>query len=73
MITVTQYWVVAPGETVRLSYRFVALEPQQVSLGRRSEREESIRRQAQACFDRLDPMIRSYPEQWYNFFDYWEA
>ncbi|MBW2278736.1 MAG: lysophospholipid acyltransferase family protein [Deltaproteobacteria bacterium] len=58
--------------TGRLAYRFVALEPQQVSLGKRSEREESIRRQAQACFDRLDPMIRSYPEQWYNFFDYWE-
>jgi predicted LPLAT superfamily acyltransferase len=59
--------------TGKLAYRFVALEPQQVTIGRRGEREESIRQQAQACFDRLDPVVRSYSDQWYNFFDYWES
>lgn len=55
------------------AYRFVALEPQRVELGKRKEREAAIRRQAQVCFDRLEPMLRQYPEQWYNFFDYWDS
>jgi predicted LPLAT superfamily acyltransferase len=59
--------------TGKLSYRFVALEPQYVSLGPRREREAAIRQHAQACFDRLVPMVRSYSDQWYNFFDYWES
>jgi len=59
--------------TGKLAYRFVALEPQRVELGGRGRREESIRRHAQACFARLEPMVRSFPEQWYNFFDYWES
>jgi predicted LPLAT superfamily acyltransferase len=59
--------------TGKLAYRFVALAPQQIKLGRRGQREESIRQQAQACFDRLERMVRSYSDQWYNFFDYWES
>ena len=56
----------------KLAYRFVALRPINVDLSKRSEREATIKATAQECFDRLESMARRYPEQWYNFFKYWD-
>ena len=56
----------------KLAYRFVALSPINVDLSKRSEREGTMKAVAQECFDRLESMVRRYPEQWYNFFKYWD-
>ncbi len=56
--------------TGRLAYRFVALPPRPVEFPDRLGRENRIREAAAACFDVLETMVRSHPDQWYNFFDY---
>ena len=56
----------------KLAYRFVALPPINVDLSKRSEREATMKANAQECFDQLESMVRRYPEQWYNFFKYWD-
>jgi predicted LPLAT superfamily acyltransferase len=56
----------------RLSYRFVALEPRRVRAGDRAGREAAMREVAAGCFADLEAMVKRYPEQWYNFFDYFE-
>lgn len=55
----------------RLAYRFVALPPEAVSFADRAGRQVAIAGCAQRCFDRMAGLLRSYPEQWYNFFNYW--
>jgi predicted LPLAT superfamily acyltransferase len=55
----------------RLAYRFVALPPRPVGFPDRRGREDRIREAASACFAALETMVRSYPDQWYNFYDYW--
>jgi predicted LPLAT superfamily acyltransferase len=56
----------------RLAYRFVALPPRHVDLSERSRREERIAEAAAGCFAALETMVRSAPDQWYNFYDYWK-
>jgi predicted LPLAT superfamily acyltransferase len=54
------------------SYEFSASDPLSVACGNRTERKEVLRE----CLDRyvrvLEQKVRSYPEQWYNFYDFWE-
>ena len=54
-----------------LSYRFVAATPLKVQFKTRSERQTEISRVAQACFYQLESKVKDYPDQWYNFFNYW--
>jgi predicted LPLAT superfamily acyltransferase len=56
----------------RLSYRFIALEPRRVRALERAKREAAMREAAARCFADLEAMVKRYPEQWYNFFDYFE-
>jgi lauroyl/myristoyl acyltransferase len=56
----------------RLRYRFVALAPRAVDFSTRAERSAAISRAAQSCFDGLASITHRYPEQWYNFFEYWK-
>ena len=35
-------------------------------------RKEQMAQLAQAYVAELERMVRSYPRQWYNFFDFWE-
>lgn len=56
----------------RLSYRFIALKPRRVRASDRAGREAAMREAAQTCFADLEAMVKRYPEQWYNFFDYFE-
>jgi predicted LPLAT superfamily acyltransferase len=57
----------------RLAYRFVALSPRRVQSASRSDRKAAMARTAGACFDDLERMVLDHPEQWYNFFDYFDA
>lgn len=57
----------------RLRYGFVALGPRAVDFSDRGRRREEIARAAQACFRDLESVARRHPEQWYNFFAYWEG
>jgi predicted LPLAT superfamily acyltransferase len=57
----------------RLSYRFVALPLRRVGKTTRSDRKDAMQRAAQSCFDDLEKMVRKYPEQWYNFYDFFSV
>ena len=56
----------------RLRYRFVALPPRRVDFSNREGRDAAMAAAAQSCFDDLASMARRYPDQWYNFFSYWQ-
>ncbi len=56
----------------KLRYRFVAIEPRRVDFSQRAGRDDAIRAAAQSCFDGLAATVRRHPEQWYNFFSYWD-
>jgi predicted LPLAT superfamily acyltransferase len=55
-----------------LRYTFRALAPRRVDFSERAARDAAMAAAAQACFDDLAAMARRHPEQWYNFFVYWE-
>jgi len=59
--------------TGHLAYRFLAMAPRRVEPKDRADREAAMARCAQGCFDDMREVLLGHPEQWYNFFDYWEV
>lgn len=55
-----------------LRYAFRALPPRAVDFSDRARRDAAMAEAAQGCFDDLAAVARRHPEQWYNFFVYWE-
>ncbi len=53
-------------------YRFIAHEPQWLTMPPRANREEFLRRNVAQYAARLEATIRRYPYQWYNFYPFWD-
>jgi predicted LPLAT superfamily acyltransferase len=53
--------------TGKLKYHFKTMPPEYVCAGERSDRQEAIRRAAQAYADMLEDTVRQYPFEWYHF------
>lgn len=42
-----------------------------LSYGKQASRKEQIRQLAESYVDELERRVRQYPEQWYNFYEFW--
>ncbi|MFW6028270.1 MAG: hypothetical protein ACOC9Q_01955 [bacterium] len=54
-------------------YRFVADPPQQLHLPRGRRRDEELRKVVEQFARRVEEMLRQYPLQWLNFYDFWRS
>ena len=55
------------------TYRVIASPPIQCRFDRSRSRDAQVTEWAQAFADRLEEMVRRYPDQYYNFHDLWRA
>ncbi|MHB8875408.1 MAG: glycosyltransferase family 2 protein [Myxococcaceae bacterium] len=57
----------------RVSYRFIADPPRHFAFDRSRDRNEQMREWVEGYARRLEALVREYPYQWFNFFDFWNA
>lgn len=52
-------------------YEFTAFEAEPYVFDRARDRDEQLRGWVQAYADKLQSVVRAYPFQWFNFYDFW--
>lgn len=55
------------------AYRFFANEPQRLSFTAGQSREAQLRVWVEQYVAVLESLVRQYPYQWFNFYDFWDA
>jgi predicted LPLAT superfamily acyltransferase len=55
------------------AYRFFANEPQRLSFTAASSRDDQLRAWVEQYVRTLESLVRQYPYQWFNFYDFWDA
>jgi predicted LPLAT superfamily acyltransferase len=55
------------------AYRFFANEPQRLSFTAGQSREAQLRVWVEQYVGVLESLVRQYPYQWFNFYDFWDA
>jgi predicted LPLAT superfamily acyltransferase len=53
-------------------YHFYATPPAKIDGTNKKEKKKSIERMAQLYASELEKMIKKYPLQWFNYFDFWQ-
>jgi len=53
------------------SYRFIADPPRRYAFDRSRDRNAQMREWVEDYARRLEALVREYPYQWFNFFDFW--
>jgi predicted LPLAT superfamily acyltransferase len=54
-------------------YRFFAQEPQRLSFGAGQDRATQLAAWARQYVSLLESLVKEYPYQWFNFYDFWDA
>ncbi len=54
------------------SYHFYAYPPQHLAFGSREDRPKQLEQWVSLFVQRLEAHLKSYPLQWYNFYEFWE-
>ena len=57
----------------RTSYRFIADPPLWYAFDRSRDRQDQLREWVEAYVRRLEALVREYPMQWFNFYDFWKG
>ena len=55
------------------AYRFFADEPQRLTFTAGQSREAQLRVWVEQYVGVLESLVRQYPYQWFNFYDFWDA
>ena len=55
------------------AYRFFANQPLRLSFTPGQSREAQLRVWVEQYVDQLESLVRRYPYQWFNFYDFWDA
>ncbi len=55
------------------SYRFFADPPRQLSFRRDESRDAQLKTWVEEYVRRLEGLVRQYPYQWFNFYEFWDA
>lgn len=53
-------------------YRRYRVYIEELAIDREASRAEQVSAMAQAYASRMESIVREYPDQWYNFFDFWK-
>jgi hypothetical protein len=54
-------------------YRFFARPPVQLAFARGQTREQQLRGWVETYVLELEALVRQYPYQWFNFYDFWDS
>ena len=55
------------------SYHLYAYPPQHLAFGSRQDRPKQLEQWVSSFVERLEAHLKSYPLQWYNFYEFWEG
>ena len=55
------------------SYRFFAKPPLQLAFARGQSREDQLKAWVEPYVSELEAVVRQYPYQWFNFYDFWDS